>query len=287
MQLPASQWQEFKDTDAYAGQDVHKLRTTDFDYCKQLCQERNFGGFVHWKGTAYFRQHARGELLANRVFSRYSTLYVRPEIPVVTAIILDEESPAAALGSTPSDTAPAAAPVVPREVLPPKPVAFQELARLSEAELRHMQANELAVDDWIMELPQVRDFNVKALDVREANCKLAKDILARQAELDSASAQCDASCRTLAQQREVVGSVYAKYEEIRKQHSPSHIGGILAARAQEVDAQGEESLQEALDAQGTMSASALAAFRQRYVKQKSEKHCLLAAKERLEVSGSP
>lgn len=161
------------------------------------------------------------------------------------------------------------------------PASFPELDRLSESELQYLQANSSALDDWLMDLPQVKACDDRLKRVREENCELACGLLARQAELEDTRRQCERGRAALDRRREAVEALGRQRDEILQQRAPERLGAVLTARAQEADAQAEALLQEALDSSVLMDMAALSEFRKSYVQQKAEKHWRLALKESL------
>mmetsp|Transcript_32046 Transcript_32046/g.75149 ORF Transcript_32046/g.75149 Transcript_32046/m.75149 type:complete len:274 (-) Transcript_32046:104-925(-) len=167
--------------------------------------------------------------------------------------------------------------------MPPAPSGFSELNRLGVPELQYMQANEQALDDWLLDLPQVRTYMEKLHDLREENAAAATSILDLEKELDGAAALHKSSCHELVTQRAVVEGLLQKRDEIMKQHSAEAYSRALEAQAQDADDAAENVLLEAMDQPGTLSGDALAQLRRSYVQHKVEKHWRLAAKERLDM----
>lgn len=91
----------------------------------------------------------------------------------------------------------------------------------------------------------------------------------------------------LEQRQATVKALLVKRDEALQQQSPERLADVLGTRAQNADAAGENCLQKALTASGTMDASGVADFRQNYFRQKTEKHMVLALRERLSISGVP
>jgi len=72
-------------------------------------------------------------------------------------------------------------------------------------------------------------------------------------------------------------ALFRERNEILKHRSQKQATTILANRAQQADAEAEQTLQEALSGEA-MNASAFADFRKRFLQQKMEKHWRLAIK---------
>lgn len=164
---------------------------------------------------------------------------------------------------------------------PAKPESFPLLRQLSDADLQVLEANSTAIDDWILDLAEVKCFSQRVKDLRQENVKLAEEILLKEQELNHVTAQRSEALREEEESRKVVEALGAKRDEILNQRSPQQLAEALLAKAHAADAEAERTLQEALSAPGSMDAAQLAQFRLRFVQQKAEKHWRLAMKEAL------
>lgn len=182
-----------------------------------------------------------------------------------------------ALGVAP----PVSSPAAPKVSVKSLPETLPQLRSLTDNELQYLQANPLALDDWLLDLPQAREATEMARELREANSGLARDILSRETAVDDAASKCEQSRIARERQQAVVDELTAQRDEMAGRRAPERALAVLAARAQQSDAEAEAVLQEALNTPGAMDASGLAAFKQRYVGLKTEKHMRLATQERL------
>eukprot|EP00971_Amphidinium_carterae_P154392 3061721-Amphidinium_carterae.1 len=99
-------------------------------------------------------------------------------LPVSQAVPVAAPTPSAAPTSQPAQSTPSPkAESAQSDFIPPVPAGFSELNRLGVPELQYMHANELALDDWILDLPQVRTFVDRLHDTRQENAAIAKSIL--------------------------------------------------------------------------------------------------------------
>lgn len=74
-----AEWERHDHVDAFPGQDAGSMKTEDLEACKEVCRQRGYSGFTYWEDTAYFRAQPREKLLAARMRSRGSTLFVSPD----------------------------------------------------------------------------------------------------------------------------------------------------------------------------------------------------------------
>lgn len=174
----------------------------------------------------------------------------------------------------------------PQERVPEPPGTFPKLESLALDELQRLQATTIVMDDFILDLPQAKAITTKLKEVREKNCGLAADILGREEEHERAAERLEQGRVALKQRLEVVEALTRERDQILMQRSPETMSSVLVAKAQQADHEAEDVLREALSSHGTMDASALAKFRQRFVQQKMEKHWRLAMKESLEQGGT-
>jgi len=203
-------------------------------------------------------------------------------LPVSQAVPVAAPTPSAAPTSQPAQSTPSPkAESAQSDFIPPVPAGFSELNRLGVPELQYMHANELALDDWILDLPQVRTFVDRLHDTRQENAAIAKSILDLEGELNGVVASYKSNCEELVAQRAVVQGLIVERDGILKQHSPEAYSKALEAEAQEADDKAETLVQEAMDEPGMLSQDALAQLRKSYVQHKVDKHWRLAAKERL------
>jgi len=186
--------------------------------------------------------------------------------------------------------APAASPVVQQpqyqdERLPDAPASFPELARLSEDELAYLRANPLALDDWLVGLPDVKRQTERAQKLREENAEAAHNVLAKESQYTSLALSSERGTEALRQQQSSVQALLVKRDEVLQQQSPERLAQALQVRAQNSDAVAEDCLQQAHTVPGQLESSALAELRQQYIRQKAEKHTRLALHANLTASG--
>jgi len=73
-------WEVLTETDVFPGDNAHTMSAGDLDACKQVCIDRQFGAFVTWRGTAYFRSQSPEDCKSHSEPGIHggSTLYIRP-----------------------------------------------------------------------------------------------------------------------------------------------------------------------------------------------------------------
>ena len=73
-------WEVMTETDVFPGDNAHTMPAGDLDACKQVCIDRQFGAFVTWRGTAYFRSQSPEDCKSHSEPGIHggSTLYIRP-----------------------------------------------------------------------------------------------------------------------------------------------------------------------------------------------------------------
>merc|ERR1712151_1461550 len=106
-------------------------------------------------------------------------------------------------------------------------------------------------------------------------------LLLKETELQAAA---EASAKASASQQKrlaVVQELARSRDDIVQQNKMERFASILAARAHTAEQEAEHCLQQVTEAPGTMDGMALAAFRQRYLQLKGDKHKRVALKERL------
>ena len=74
------EWEVLTETDVFPGDNAHTMPAGDLDACKQVCIDRQFGAFVTWRGTAYFRSQSPEDCKSHSEPGIHggSTLYIRP-----------------------------------------------------------------------------------------------------------------------------------------------------------------------------------------------------------------
>jgi len=180
----------------------------------------------------------------------------------------------------------AASAAAPAEIPPAVPERFPKLLQLQVPELQHLQANSLALDDWIHEHDQVQELKARLKKVRQENNEMAASILRKEPELEEAKRKQTEINEAIAKSKGSLEALIAKRDEILKKRSPETLGATLAARAHQSDEAAEEILNKALEAPTVMDAAAITDFRQRFMKEKMEKHTRLALKASLEPSSA-
>lgn len=291
---------QYENADSFPAHNAHTLATLNFERCKEICVERGYGGFVHWKGTAYFRAQKGSQLDSSRIPSNGSMLFIllqqvgggTTSAAASTGGATSAEGTAAPSPEPPSDPVadpkPAAAPPPPppRDRVPDTPAAFPTLESLNEEELRYIKANRPAMDDWILRHPQARIVATKLRDRREATTSMARSAIEREGHIETAMQQLERARAKVEERRKAVEALQRKREEIAQKFAPKRMALTLAARAQQADHEAESALSEALEASGTMDAAALSRFRESYTQQKEATHWRLALKARLESNGA-
>lgn len=165
--------------------------------------------------------------------------------------------------------------------MPSPPASFPEMSRLSEAELSHLQANPLSLDDWLTTSQQVQDCSERARKLREEHATLANNVLAKESQFNSLSLNYERSAQEVSQRQAAVQTLLASRDEVLRQQSPAQLQALLQAKAQASDNDAENCLQQALIQPGTLDGTGIAEFRERYRKLKAEKHARLALRESL------
>lgn len=174
----------------------------------------------------------------------------------------------------------------PGVTVPGVPGDFHELTRLEVKELEYMQANHQAVDDWLRDVPAVKEYVDRLDNVRSQNASLAREIIEKEEQMQIERSKLDKQCSTVAQRREAVEELLRMKAALENRADPARIADELEARARLADAEAEQSLTDVLDAPGgTLGAQALADFRSKYLEGKRLKHQRLALRERLRASG--
>jgi len=167
------------------------------------------------------------------------------------------------------------------EGVPDAPTSFPELAGLSQEQLCYLQANSLALDDWLVEHPEVKRCAERAQKIREEHTEVANNALAQESQFISLGLRCDRSTDALCHRQASVQALLMKRDRLLVQHSPQQLACELQARARRSDIAADGCLQQAQTAPGVLNAAGVADFRQRYIRQKAEKHTRLALSERL------
>eukprot|EP00929_Paragymnodinium_shiwhaense_P065833 TRINITY_DN32985_c0_g2_i1.p1 TRINITY_DN32985_c0_g2~~TRINITY_DN32985_c0_g2_i1.p1 ORF type:complete len:325 (-),score=83.89 TRINITY_DN32985_c0_g2_i1:212-1186(-) len=282
-------WLEQPDTDSYGGQDAEYVRFFDANQCKEICIQKGYGGFVVHKGWAYFRRHSRDDLLAGRKAYRGSTMYIRPPPAPVTVVPRPSE-PAPAAAAAAVAKAAAAAPVAAvspeppayvEDKVPEAPLLFPALQGMDTAELQYLQANPLAVDDFILEQPAAKGYRDRINEMHSRSATQAQRLLSLESALAEAAQQEEAAASTLALRRAAVDALLAQQQDICSSQTPQRLAAELKARANASDQDAEYALQDALDG-GDMDAGALSQFKQNFLRQKMEKHWRIAVSHRAE-----
>lgn len=91
-----AKWSVFVDHDSHVGQDAEKMSTKDFEACKRYCDQKGYTGFVHHKGTVYFRTIPAPQLVGGKFAHRGSTLFVKsggPPMAMATAVPTYAQNP--------------------------------------------------------------------------------------------------------------------------------------------------------------------------------------------------
>merc|ERR1712232_915295 len=158
-------------------------------------------------------------------------------------------------------------------------------ARLEVNELQYMQANHEAVDDWLRDVPSVKEYVDRLDNARSQNASLAREILEKEERMQMAKAKRDEQRSCVAQRKETVEELLRTKTALQNRADPRRIADELEARARSVDAEAEQSLADVLDAPGgTLDAQALTDFKTKYLEGKRLKHQRLALRERLRSS---
>jgi len=69
-------WRVLSGKDAFAGDNAYIMPAGDLDACRKECEQRGFGAFVVWRGTAYFRSQTAQECAANQQDQPEGTLHL-------------------------------------------------------------------------------------------------------------------------------------------------------------------------------------------------------------------
>lgn len=172
-----------------------------------------------------------------------------------------------------------AVPVVPiqqapsREQVPPIPHSFaQQLQRMGDEDLQQLQANDLLMDDLIMELPEVQALQKRRKEAHQELKDLAERVLRQEGEYKGALQACQQAREPLRELRGSVQDLCRRRDELARSHAPDKTAASLQAEADQRDQVAEEALSEILGADKRLDGDALAAFRKRYVEEKVEKH---------------
>lgn len=159
-----------------------------------------------------------------------------------------------------------------------------ELSGLSDSRLAYMEANSIALDDWIVELPQVKACFDRATELRGQNLAIANQLLDKQQAIDRALAAKASAETSAAGRQESVRELLHHRDKIVQSNTPAHLGALLAASAQQAESVAHKCLQDAYTISGPMDSGAISSFRQRYVEHNVAKHTKLALKQRLSSS---
>lgn len=171
---------------------------------------------------------------------------------------------------------------VPTEHVPSAPASFPELQSLPESKLQYFQDNSVALDDWLLSLPAVVELHERAQKCQQESKDLAERLLSVESDLHSKTTSSSTASVACQERLVAVEGLLQSRDEIRDRSSAPRLAQTLASKAVSADQSSEARLRQALESPGPMDASALAAFRQDYIKQKRDKHMRLALKERLE-----
>ncbi|CAE8736242.1 unnamed protein product, partial [Polarella glacialis] len=114
---------------------------------------------------------------------------------------------------------------------PKVPQRFPKLDELSVTELQYLQANSLAMDDWILELDQVKSLAARVREVREETKSLADVILKQEPEIQQASQRQHIALEALAGQRQTVEALASERTELLQKRSPARLAATLAVRS--------------------------------------------------------
>jgi len=291
----AVQLQKFDNSDSCPGQNAHQLRLLDQDVnaCRDICLANNFGGFVTYRGWAYFRSQVGEVLVANRKLSSGSTLYVvqrqRAPAPVVVqatvAAVVSPAAPVAARSSTgPASAATAEQSTRERVTVPAIPQSFEQLNRMSKEEVEFLQANLRNLEDFVLELPAAQQCRDRVASLQAQNCGLAQQLLSRKKPLDDVEYELSKSRLAIDLVRDKVKTLQRQQSETfsRQQQAPAILAAGLAERAKEADQAAENDLTESLDAAGgPMDSSQIAQFKEKFMQNKMEKHWRLAVRDKL------
>jgi len=170
--------------------------------------------------------------------------------------------------------APAGIPQSPsREQVPPIPHSFaQQLQRMGDEDLQQLQANDLLMDDLIMDMPEVQALQKRRKEAHQELRDLAERVLRQEGECKDAVQACQQAREPLRELRGSVQDLCRRRDELARSHAPDKTAAILQAEADQRDQAAEEALSDILGADKQLDVDALAAFRKRYVEEKVEKH---------------
>lgn len=183
----------------------------------------------------------------------------------------------------PAQAATAAVPQEPEEKLdevPQPPNLNDELCKLKEKELEYMQANSLAVSDWIMTLDDSQVVLKRNAEVHQDVKQLAISLLQKKEKFEESHALLTAVDKRREDRRKSVEALMRERDAIMSNHSPEQLAATLAERAAAIDMEAEDDLSQAIDGR-TMDSEALSVFRQAFLEKKALKHKRLAMKERI------
>lgn len=204
----------------------------------------------------------------------------RPVV-VATATPITVSAQAAPAATVPEPPPQSRRPPIPEEHVPSAPSSFPKLERMSMPQLGYYQDNSVALDDLLVDLPQVSEFSERARKLREENRGTAAELLAREAVLGDSVRGYEGAADALRQRRESVQGLIRQRDGVLQQQSPQQLASALQSRAQRSDAGAEDCLQQALTSHCALDGAAFAEFRQQYLLQKTDKHARLALLERL------
>eukprot|EP00930_Biecheleria_cincta_P077424 TRINITY_DN6471_c0_g1_i1.p1 TRINITY_DN6471_c0_g1~~TRINITY_DN6471_c0_g1_i1.p1 ORF type:complete len:216 (-),score=58.66 TRINITY_DN6471_c0_g1_i1:71-718(-) len=169
-----------------------------------------------------------------------------------------------------------------RPVCEPGPESISKLRGLSTEEHQYMQANKPeAMDDWILQQDTVKDLQVKLQNCRQESKAVADGILSKETELTEASQRQQAALEAIESTRRTLETLRAQQQELLAKRGPGKLGEKLQADADAADMVAETLLETAQGA-SSMDAESLAAFRQQFMKSKTEKHLRLALRAALQ-----
>jgi hypothetical protein len=163
----------------------------------------------------------------------------------------------------------------------PRPFLRQELNKLSEAELAHLQANPSSMNDWIESLPPVMDHTRQRQELWDSEAELAKGVVDKENLFRSACTSSEQSIEALRRRQAQVQTLSQEQDRVRQQHTPQEMHRILQSRANHASDIADERLQQICMGSAALDAQSLADFRSLYIQRKTEKHAQLALGQQL------
>lgn len=157
------------------------------------------------------------------------------------------------------------------------PSSFPQLAELSEDELAYMHDNSIAFDDWLSDLPAVRDLSKKAEETYEKNKQHAQALLNRREELNELRRKRDQVRQAVEQKRKAVEPLQAERTKIANRHAPEQVLEQLAQMTREAEAAADKEQEEFIFGSG----GDYEAFKRRYLEHKTAAHRKTAIHERV------